>query len=74
MIFCNPFPPQDETLLKWTAVLRGPVDTAYHTGRFRLRIGIPSNYPLSPPNVAFVTKIFHPNVHWKVRVPRMDSL
>ena len=28
---------------------------------------VPESYPLSPPAVKFVTKVFHPNVHWKAR-------
>jgi len=46
----------------WKAFLRGPATTPYEAGTFELLIKCPSNYPLFPPKVAFVTPIFHPNV------------
>jgi peroxin-4 len=42
------------------------VDTPFHGGVFELVINVPEQYPLVPPNVRFRTKIFHPNVHFKV--------
>jgi hypothetical protein len=26
---------------------------------------VPKNYPLRPPKIYFITKIFHPNIHFK---------
>mmetsp|Transcript_24033 Transcript_24033/g.39495 ORF Transcript_24033/g.39495 Transcript_24033/m.39495 type:complete len:103 (-) Transcript_24033:211-519(-) len=37
-------------------------------------MGIPDQYPLSPPNCKFVTKIFHPNVHFKTGEICLDIL
>lgn len=36
-------------------------------GKFTLDITVPKEYPLHPPDVKFVTKVFHPNIHFKVR-------
>jgi Ubiquitin-conjugating enzyme len=47
--------------------LKGPEDTPFSGGRFELAIRVPEQYPLVPPTVSFRTKIFHPNVHFKVR-------
>ena len=47
--------------------LQGPADTCYENGTFRLDINVPEHYPLVPPSVRFRTKIFHPNIHFKVR-------
>lgn len=35
-------------------------------GKFTLEITVPKEYPLHPPDVKFVTKVFHPNIHFKV--------
>jgi len=50
------------SLLSWTALLKGPCDSPYKGGVYQLDITCPSDYPLSPPSMKFVTKIFHPNV------------
>ena len=45
---------------------QGPQDTPFAGGRFELGIRVPDQYPLVPPAVHFKTKIFHPNIHFKV--------
>jgi len=45
---------------------QGSVDTPFEGGTFELAINVPEQYPLVPPSVRFRTKIFHPNVHFKV--------
>lgn len=47
--------------------LQGPKDTPFEGGTFELAISVPEQYPLVPPGVRYRTKIFHPNVHFKVR-------
>ena len=54
-----------ENLLKWTAWIRGPSDTPYEGGVFQLDIRCGVDYPLAPPSMKFVTKVFHPNVHFR---------
>ena len=53
---------------------QGPQDTAYEEGVFELAITILEQYPLVPPLVRFRTKIFHPNVHWRVTPPPFSIL
>ena len=43
-------------------------------GRFILRIEISPEYPLTPPSVKFVTRIFHPNVDSKTGEVCLDIL
>ena len=51
--------------------MQGPAGTPYEGGTFQLAINVPDAYPLVPPGIRYVTKIFHPNVHYKViRAPR----
>ena len=42
--------------------LRGPKDTPYVGGIFKLEINISIQYPFAPPNVKFLTQIYHPNI------------
>ena len=54
--------PLDKMSLNWQASIRGPSGSPYAGGTFFLFIQIPPTYPLSPPIVRFITRIFHPNV------------
>jgi ubiquitin-protein ligase len=42
--------------------LKGPTNTPYENGIFKLKIIIPDEYPFKPPIVNFITKIYHPNI------------
>lgn len=60
-------PLSSSNLLSLRAVLSGstlPAATGYHHGRFLLNIEIPSNYPVGPPVITFVTRVCHPNVRF----------
>ncbi|CAL1285466.1 unnamed protein product [Larinioides sclopetarius] len=54
--------PLDEMCFHWQASIEGPADSPYEGGTFFLYLQIPSSYPMKPPIVRFITKIFHPNV------------
>ena len=43
-------------------VLSGPVDTPYEGGVWNLELFLPDGYPMCPPKVRFLTRIYHPNV------------
>eukprot|EP01054_Gregarina_sp_Poly1_P011422 Gregarina_sp_Poly_1__11421@NODE_975_length_5501_cov_78_097902_g681_i1_p3_GENE_NODE_975_length_5501_cov_78_097902_g681_i1NODE_975_length_5501_cov_78_097902_g681_i1_p3_ORF_typecomplete_len158_score7_34UQ_con/PF00179_26/1e43ProkE2_B/PF14461_6/1_1e07RWD/PF05773_22/0_009ProkE2_A/PF14457_6/0_2_NODE_975_length_5501_cov_78_097902_g681_i127523225 len=64
----------EESLFDWEAVITGPVDTPYTGGKFKLKIRCPSDYPMLPPNIQFLTPIFHPNVHWTTGEICLDVL
>lgn len=66
--------PVDGNLYHWSGTLRGPVDTSYSKGYFRIDVVIPPSYPLTAPNFRFVTQIFHPNVHPKTGEICIDIL
>jgi peroxin-4 len=63
-----------DNLLQWKAWIKGPVDTPYDTGVFQLDIRCGTDYPLAPPTIKFVTKIFHPNVHFRTGDICLDIL
>lgn len=39
----------------------GPEGTPFEDGIFVANLSFPSDYPLSPPTMRFVSEIFHPN-------------
>ena len=47
---------------KWYALIKGPPDSPYEGGMFKLIITIPEDYPHKAPDVQFETKIYHPNI------------
>ncbi|EFA11317.1 uncharacterized protein morgue [Tribolium castaneum] len=54
--------PLDAHCCHWQATIEGPAGSPYEGGLFFLYIQVPTTYPLDPPLVRFITKIFHPNV------------
>lgn len=54
--------PLESSCSHWQATIEGPAGSPYEGGLFFLYIQVPSSYPLDPPVVRFLTKIFHPNV------------
>ncbi|CAG8555158.1 12219_t:CDS:2 [Ambispora leptoticha] len=54
--------PVDDNLLNFAAEIKGPVDTPYEGGVFKVKVQIPQRYPMEPPKMQFVTPIYHPNV------------
>mmetsp|Transcript_22279 Transcript_22279/g.48978 ORF Transcript_22279/g.48978 Transcript_22279/m.48978 type:complete len:158 (+) Transcript_22279:111-584(+) len=66
--------PDESNIYRWTAWIKGPHETPFEGGEFQLAINIPDSYPLVPPNVRFVTKIFHPNIHFKTGEICLDIL
>lgn len=47
---------------EWHACIAGPVGSPYEGGQFYLTVSVSCRYPMDPPVVRFLTKIFHPNV------------
>jgi len=52
----------DEDIFKWEVVIIGPQDTLYESGCFKAHLTFPKEYPLRPPQMKFVTEIWHPNI------------
>lgn len=54
----------DQSIYTWKSYIMGPEGSPYESGVFELNINL-SNYPLQPPKIYFLTKIFHPNIHFQ---------
>ncbi|OAY80548.1 Protein PEROXIN-4 [Ananas comosus] len=65
---------QEQGFSRSTRKCNGPSETPYEGGVFQLAFAIPEQYPLLPPQVRFLTKIFHPNVHFKTGEICLDIL
>ena len=57
----------DSNMLKGYAVIFGPTDTIYRYGAYMFEFKFPSNYPVSPPKLTYLTNDgstrFHPNLY-----------
>ncbi|KAI7906544.1 ubiquitin-conjugating enzyme/RWD-like protein [Cokeromyces recurvatus] len=54
--------PKEDKLTDLEAYIKGPPDSPYEKGLFKLTIQIPQNYPFDPPQIRFITSIYHPNI------------
>ena len=57
------FQPRQENMMICEAVIFGPDNTEWESGVFRLEMIFPENYPAKPPEVRFLTSMFHPNIY-----------
>ncbi len=39
-----------------------PSSNVYIGGKFKLELFLPDDYPMTPPKIRFLTKIYHPNI------------
>lgn len=48
---------------KWSARIKGPIDTPYEEGIFEMVLNFDDDYPVKPPSVKFLTPMYHPNIY-----------
>jgi len=48
---------------KWRVFITAPEGTAFETGVFETVISFPTEYPMVPPELIFVSEMWHPNVY-----------
>mmetsp|Transcript_41073 Transcript_41073/g.52971 ORF Transcript_41073/g.52971 Transcript_41073/m.52971 type:complete len:160 (-) Transcript_41073:157-636(-) len=66
--------PSENNIREWTASIKGPPDSPYENRFFSMKISIGSEYPLSPPTIIFISKVFHPNVNFNTGEICLDIL
>lgn len=54
--------PKEDNLRDIHILLAGPQDSPFEGGVFKLEMFLPDGYPMDPPKVRFITKIYHPNI------------
>ena len=47
----------NDDLTELSGTIKGPPDTPYEGGTYKLEIKIPDTYPFNPPRVRFITKV-----------------
>ncbi len=66
-LFNDPAPgitavPHEDNLRYFDVAIEGPIQSPYEDGVFHLELFLPEEYPMSPPKVRFLTKVYHPNI------------
>ncbi|KAF8754676.1 hypothetical protein RHS01_05970 [Rhizoctonia solani] len=54
--------PHEDNLRYFDVTIAGPGGSPFEGGAFKLELFLPEEYPMSPPKVRFLTKIYHPNI------------
>jgi ubiquitin-protein ligase len=49
----------------WDVEIVGPKKSPYEARPFKVRFDFRGDYPIEPPKINFLTKVFHPGVHQK---------
>ncbi|EPS40515.1 hypothetical protein H072_5614 [Dactylellina haptotyla CBS 200.50] len=54
--------PHEDNLRYFDVAIHGPTQSPYEGGVFKLELFLPEDYPMTPPKIRFLTKIYHPNI------------
>eukprot|EP00922_Rhytidocystis_sp_ex-Travisia-forbesii_P065344 GHVS01097102.1.p1 GENE.GHVS01097102.1~~GHVS01097102.1.p1 ORF type:complete len:151 (+),score=21.74 GHVS01097102.1:120-572(+) len=54
--------PDPDNYRYFKILMAGPEGTPYEGGLYKLELFLPEGYPMEPPKVRFLTKIYHPNI------------
>lgn len=52
----------EDSIQQFHVIFKGPQDTPYAGGMWRIRVELPDQYPIKSPSIGFVNKIYHPNI------------
>ncbi|CAK4034987.1 Ubiquitin-conjugating enzyme E2 35 [Lecanosticta acicola] len=54
--------PHDDNARYFDVIVEGPGGSCYEGGVFQLELFLPDDYPMCPPKIRFLTRIYHPNI------------
>eukprot|EP01087_Luapelamoeba_hula_P003001 TRINITY_DN1282_c0_g2_i1.p1 TRINITY_DN1282_c0_g2~~TRINITY_DN1282_c0_g2_i1.p1 ORF type:complete len:150 (-),score=24.63 TRINITY_DN1282_c0_g2_i1:67-516(-) len=54
--------PHQDNLRYFDVIIAGPAQSPYEGGVYNLELFLTEEYPMAPPKVRFLTKIYHPNI------------
>ena len=60
--------PEKDNPRYFNVKITGPKDTPYEAGIYKLQLYLPEEYPMVPPKLLFMTKIYHPNIDFLGRI------
>lgn len=66
--------PTELSLFEWDCTIRAPENSPYHNSVFQVKLFLPNDYPLHAPKAKFVTRVFHPNIHYETGEVCLDIL
>ena len=58
----------DTNVFEWAVTFAGPPESDYEGGFFKVNILFPVDYPYAPPELKFMSEMWHPNVYADGRV------
>ena len=58
---------KDDNLFHWTVMIVGPAGTSCEGGFFKAELKFPETFPNQPPEMRFLSQMWHPNSAWARR-------